>query len=132
MDHIEQNNKVTNFRQGFYVVLKEVRKDFVYDGTSLKKGENFYFPEYHVSGLVQKGLIWDHHRITPAPTESKTNCAQVDCYLGRLDNSLNFEVQSTESPRITKQVDITLEDQRIIDQTNKLVTITLPNKPSTK
>lgn len=120
-----------------------IRKDFVFEGSNVYEGDFLdpviiaKHPEtaQKISGLIRRGFIEVQYQ-TPEPPKEPP-CPASDCLKDRLDNSDEFEsgetdevddtadhseAKETKRKRKTKKVDISLEDQRLVDQADSIAT----------
>lgn len=103
----------------------KARKDFVFEGQNIHEGEIIeVLDPKKVSGLIRRGFIgvgYSEPKPPKDPNNPKPQCPASDCIQQRLANSDDFEVQPKPTRRRrTRNVDISLKDQHLVDQANKI------------
>lgn len=101
----------------------KIRKDFVYEGNNVYEGE--YLADVDpkkISGLIRRGFIEVIYDEPKQPENPTPPCPASTCLEQKIANSEDFEIQPkpTNRGRRTRKVDVSLKDQHLVDQADKI------------
>lgn len=113
--------------------LYQIRKDFVFEGQNVYQGDYLDVKRFHnnkeieakLSGLIRRGFLHIVYETPDCLKNVDLNDCHSECIEQKLEESNEYEVQPEPEPtkksRKTKQVDISLKDQQLVDQANQVV-----------
>lgn len=104
-----------------------VRENFTYQNASYQKGEQIKLFENEAASLIRKQLVWGLN--DPRIENKHLTCTEhrpyrhthLTCTEHQLEHSRDYEIQNDYTDRTTKNYDVSLKDQQIVDEINKTV-----------
>lgn len=113
--------------------LYQIRKDFVFEGQNVYQGDYLDIKRFRnnkeieakLSGLIRRGFLHVVYETPDCQKDHNLNECHSECLEEKIAESGEYEVQPEPEPtqkrRKTKHVDISLKDQQLVDQANRVV-----------